>query len=64
MILYFSGTGNSKYVAERMAEDTQEEVLDLFQRIKNNDCSQLKSDKPWVIVVPTYAWRIPHIVEK
>ena len=22
----------------------------------------MKSERPWVIVVPTYAWRIPHIV--
>lgn len=64
MILYFSGTGNSRYVAERIGNAAGRETLDLFERIRSHDCSPLYSDTPWVIVVPTYAWRIPRIVEK
>ena len=62
MILYFSGTGNSEYVAKRIAEALEDECLNLFDRIKNNDYSPLVSSHPWVIVTPTYAWQIPAVV--
>lgn len=64
MILYFTGTGNSQYVAKKIAKETGEEAINLFQRIRNNDYSELHSDTPWIVVAPTYAWRIPHILEK
>ena len=62
MILYFSGTGNSAYVAKRIGQEIQDETLDLFDRIRNQDNTALSSDQPWVVVAPTYAWRIPRIV--
>lgn len=62
MILYFSGTGNSEYVAKRIGEMADDQVVNLFERIRTEDYSQLESDKPWVIVCPTYAWQMPHIV--
>ena len=64
MIMYFSGTGNSEYVAKKIGKELRNEVLNLFDKIRNNDHSYLTSDKPWVIVVPTYAWRIPRIVHE
>lgn len=65
MILYFSGTGNSKYVAEMLAKETQDQILSMNDRIKQNDLQPLLSqEKPFVFVCPTYAWRIPHIVEE
>lgn len=63
MILYFSGTGNSEYVAKRLGKAIDDEVLDLFPKLRNRDCSELHSETPWVIVTPTYAWRIPRILE-
>lgn len=62
MILYFSGTGNSAYVAEKLAEQTGDNIVNLHEFIKSHAHEPLHSDKPWVIVVPTYAWQIPHIV--
>lgn len=62
MILYFSGTGNSEYIAKLIGKEIDDEVINLFSKIKDHDYSTVKSDKPWVIVVPTYAWQIPHIV--
>lgn len=62
MILYFSGTGNSAYVAHCIGEAIQDEVVNLFERIRKKDMSALTSETPWVIVVPTYAWRMPRIV--
>ena len=34
MIFCFSGTGNSRYIAQRIAEALQETVIDLNARIK------------------------------
>lgn len=62
MILYFSGTGNSEYVAKRISKEIKDEILNLFDKIKSHDCSDIYSERPWIIVVPTYAWRIPRIV--
>ncbi len=62
MILYFSGTGNSEYTARRIGKEIDDEVINLFDKIRNRDYSDMKSERPWVIVVPAYAWRIPRIV--
>ncbi len=64
MVLYFSGTGNSAYAAKRIGAAIKDEAVDLFERIRSQDFSEMHSSKPWIIVVPTYAWRIPRIVEK
>ena len=62
MILYFSGTGNSEYVAKQIQNGLDEDALDLFTKLRLHDHSPLRSDTPWVVVTPTYAWRIPRIV--
>lgn len=64
MILYFSGTGNSEYAAKRIGKEIGDEVLNLFEKIKSSDVSALHSARPWVVVAPTYAWRIPRILHK
>lgn len=64
MILFFSGTGNSEYAAKRIGKAINDDAVDLFGKIRSHDYSQLHSEKPWVIVVPTYAWRIPRIVQE
>lgn len=62
MILYFTGTGNSKLIAEIIANEIDDQVVNLFDKIRNHDYSAINSQKPWIIVTPTYAWRIPRIV--
>ncbi len=62
MILYYTGTGNSSYAARRIAAAIGDEAVDLFSRLRNGDTSPIESQKPWVIVTPTYAWRVPRIV--
>lgn len=37
MIFCFSGTGNSRYIAQRIAEALQEPMIDLNARINVND---------------------------
>lgn len=64
MILYFSGTGNSKYVAEKIAASTEEKVISLNEIIKNNKNMNLHSEEPYVFVLPVYAGRMPKVVEQ
>ena len=62
MVLYFSGTGNSKYVAKRIADALGDTLLSMNERIKAGDASAVGCGERLVIVTPTYAWRIPRIV--
>ena len=62
MILYFSGTGNSNYVAKRIADALDDEILNLNDRIKASDTSSVETGERVIIVTPTYAWRIPRVV--
>ena len=62
MILYFSGTGNSKYVAKRITDALSDEILNLNDRIKSGDTSPVETGERVIIVTPTYAWRIPRVV--
>lgn len=60
MILFFSGTGNSLMVAERMAALLHERTL-------NMECGMqplLEDNEPLGIVFPVYAWGVPQLVEK
>lgn len=63
MILYFSGTGNSRYAAQTIGTVTGDKVVSINALLKNGSKEQIQSDEPFVFVCPTYAWRIPRIVE-
>ena len=64
MILYFSGTGNSKFVAEYIAKKTGDKILSLNNLIKKNIKMPLCIEDNYIMfVLPTYAWRIPKIIE-
>ena len=62
MIFWFSGTGNSKYAAQRMAEALNEPLLCMNDRIQAHDTTAIETGERLVIVTPTYAWRIPRLV--
>ena len=64
MIIYFSGTGNSRYIASGMAEKLDDKLVDAGVYIKNRKKGKFYSDKPWIFVAPTYCWRLPRIFEK
>ena len=64
MVLCFSGTGNSRYIAGRIAEALQDEIVDLNAKIKANDNSRVQTGQCVVVVTPTYAWRIPRVVSE
>lgn len=63
MIVYFTGTGNSRYCAHFLADRLQDTATDAFPFIRNKVAAALTSETPWIFVAPTYAWQLPHIFE-
>lgn len=61
MVIYFSGTGNSRYVAEGIALRTNDKLINANEYIRAGKSADFTSDAPFVFVSPTYAWRIPRI---
>ncbi|CAI3547647.1 EFR1 family ferrodoxin [Clostridium neonatale] len=63
MIVYFSATGNSKYVAERIAKATNDECISILDVMKDEKCSlSIKENENVGIVSPTYAWGCPSVI--
>lgn len=55
MILYFTGTGNSRYLAKKLAMETGEELLCINEKIKAGDTGEIKVQGDLIFVTPTYA---------
>ncbi len=64
MVLYFTGTGNSRYLARRIAEELDMPLYDLNACIKAGDTAPVQTGQDVVLVTPTYAWRIPRVVSQ
>ncbi len=64
MVIFFTGTGNSRIIAERIAEGLGEACLDSFGAIRRRAYETYESDTPWIFVAPTYAWRLPKVFEE
>lgn len=63
MVLYFSGTGNSRWAALRIAELTGDRAVSLNELLKSRSTAAIEVNGPLIVVTPTYAWRLPRIVE-
>ena len=61
MILYFSGTGNSRYCAQVLAKALEEECIDTFAVLRGEQEAVFASQRPWVFVTPTYGWQLPRL---
>ena len=65
MIYYFSGTGNSKWVAEQLAVLTGDKAESVIRAVKDGPTAICTTgDIPFGIVFPVYAWGPPTIVLK
>lgn len=64
MIVYYTGTGNSRYAAEAVAYYTGDKTFSADEAMCAGEKAALKSEKPWVFVSPTYCWRIPTVFQK
>ena len=63
MILYFSGSGKNKFIADYINNKLNDEVVSINDIIKFNQSLNFNSIKPYVIISPIYAWRYPKIIE-
>lgn len=61
MVVYFTGTGNSRHCAQLAAQQLEDQLVDTFPLIRDGKEAELCSDKPWVFVSPTYAWQLPRV---
>ncbi|MGM9536703.1 MAG: EFR1 family ferrodoxin [Candidatus Onthomonas sp.] len=64
MILYYTGTGNSRFAARRLAALLEDELHDLNQDLKTGYSRIFRSERPWVFVSPTYAWQLPRLLQE
>ncbi|MDO5028590.1 MAG: EFR1 family ferrodoxin [Bacillota bacterium] len=62
MILYFSATGNTKYLAKNLGKILDDQVVDLFSYIKDKKRGEFYSDKSFILVSATYGWRLPRFL--
>ena len=65
MIFYFSGTGNSSYVAHKIAKNNNEQVISIPQEMKQGKDSyeyNLQEEEIIGFVYPVYAWAPPKMV--
>lgn len=64
MILYFSGTGNSRFVANELGKQLKDEVVSINTYLKDGKKGVFESQNPYVFVTPSYMSRMPMRVEK
>lgn len=62
MILYFSATGNCKYVASRLGAALEQEAVSIVDCMQRGEYSF--TDDRIGIVSPTYFWGLPSIVKE
>lgn len=63
MIVYFSATGNSQYVAQRISNEIDERIISITECMER--CAfqfEIQPDERVGIISPTYAWGLPSIV--
>ena len=64
MIIYFSGTGNSQYVAKKLLEE-DEKLVSMAELMKSNDYNiELANDEKLGLVFPVYFYTVPSIVKE
>ena len=61
MVIFFTGTGNSRYCARVLAQLLGDGLTDAFRFIRSGTAITSHSEKPWVFVSPTYGWRLPRV---
>ena len=63
MIFYFSGTGNSKWIANQLSKEQKEELVFIPDALKDRTFEFcLREDEKIGFVFPVYSWAPPEIV--
>lgn len=64
MVLYFSATGNTEFIAKELAKRLDDECINLLDRVKTNNHVPLYSEKPFIICAPVYVCEMPRFMSK
>ena len=64
MIFYFSGTGNTRWAAQELAEATGERLLFIPEELKTACEYTLADDERIGFCFPVHGWQPPHIVRE
>ena len=64
MVLYYSATGNTEYIAKELANALGDSCLNLLEKIKRGDLSPLHSETPFVICAPVIVCEMPRFLHK
>ena len=64
MILYFSASGNTEYIAKLLAKELDDECIDMNECIRTDDYTRVFSKKPFVICTPVYVCDMPTFVRE
>ena len=62
MVLYFSATGNTEFIAQEIAKRLGDTCVNLLDRFKTNDLTPLHSETPFVICAPVYVCEMPRFM--
>ena len=71
MIFYFSGTGNTKWAASKLAAATREDLISIAPYMRADDSSHnlaepfILKENEWLgFVFPVHGWRVPKLVRE
>lgn len=64
MVLFFSATGNTEFIARQLALKLGDDCLNLLDRVKRGDHSPLHSEKPFIICAPVYVCEMPRFLAR
>lgn len=64
MIFYFSGTGNTRWAAEKIAAETGDRLLSIADELRGDCTYQLQADERLGFCFPVHGWQPPHIVRQ
>ena len=71
MIFYFSGTGNTKWAASRLATATHDKLVSIAPYMRADDAKHditepftLQEDERLGFVFPVHGWRVPKLVRE
>lgn len=62
MIFYFSGTGNSEWVARQLAAQLNDQLRFIPEEMKGTSDYTLRPNEKLGFVFPVYAWRVPRFI--
>lgn len=63
MVFYFSATGNSKYVAEKISREFGGQLINISEAMRNNEYEyQVEDEEKTFFVFPAYFFGLPNLV--